>query len=220
MDMDADRPAVAHIARVHDFPAEGEEPPHDFVLASISSGAKVDLYTWHCRLGHLHEDTVLYMLKHGLICGMDLSETQLSTTPCQPCLKGKQTQSNIPKQTVMHADTILRCIHSDLCGPLSMQSHSGFKYFATFTDDKSRKVYVAGMQAVTDCDCKCYYQGLHMGPDLLHHWHEDHYCRLKEWRDKLLYSSPSQLEVEYANLRKWKCEDELDFSMSDSAAFF
>jgi hypothetical protein len=71
-------------------------------------------------------------------------------TPCEPCLKGKQTRSEIPKQSATRADTVLGRIHSDVCGPLPTQSHSGFRYFATFIDDKSRKVSVVGMREKSD----------------------------------------------------------------------
>jgi hypothetical protein len=81
---------------------------------------------------------------------MDFSGALTSPTPCEPCLKGKQMQSNIPKQAATRTDTVLERIHSDVCGPLPTQSHSGFRYFATFTDDKSRKVSVVGMREKSD----------------------------------------------------------------------
>jgi hypothetical protein len=144
-DMDTDRPATADVATVTDFPAEGDNVPPDFALASFASRAKADLHTWHHRLGHLHEDAVLRMLKKGLVRGMDLSGTATPLHPCEPCLKGKQTRSEIPKETDVRADTVLGRNFSDVCGPLSTRSHAGFKYFATFTNNKTRKVFVVGM---------------------------------------------------------------------------
>ena len=35
---------------------------------------------------------------------------------------------------------------SDVCGKLPTASHRGYKYFVTFTDDCSRKVFVAGLR--------------------------------------------------------------------------
>jgi hypothetical protein len=128
MGMDTDRPVTAHIATVTDFPAEGDVPP-DFALVSFTSGAKVDLHTWHRCLRHLHEDTVLRMLKKGLVHGMDFSGTATPLHPCKPCLKGKQTRSEIPKETDVRADTVLGHIFLDICGLLSTRSHAGFKYF-------------------------------------------------------------------------------------------
>jgi hypothetical protein len=33
-------------------------------------------------------------------------------------------------------------IHTDVCGPMSITTHNGYRYFVTFTDDLSRYVYI------------------------------------------------------------------------------
>jgi hypothetical protein len=43
----------------------------------------------------------------------------------------------------MRSDEVLRCIFSDVYGPLPIQSHQGYRYFVTFTDDKSCWVSIA-----------------------------------------------------------------------------
>ena len=40
------------------------------------------------------------------------------------------------------AQDLLELIHSDLCGPMSIQARGGYEYFITFTDDYSRFGYV------------------------------------------------------------------------------
>ena len=40
------------------------------------------------------------------------------------------------------ATSLLELIHSDLCGPMENQSLGGARYFLTFIDDFSRKVFV------------------------------------------------------------------------------
>ena len=42
---------------------------------------------------------------------------------------------------------ILKCIFSNVCGKLPTRSHQGFEYFVTWTNNKSRKVNVAGLKA-------------------------------------------------------------------------
>ena len=37
---------------------------------------------------------------------------------------------------------MLELIHSDVCGPISIQARGGYEYFITFTDDYSRFDYV------------------------------------------------------------------------------
>ena len=37
---------------------------------------------------------------------------------------------------------LLELLHSDVCGPMSIQARGGFEYFITFADDFSRFGYV------------------------------------------------------------------------------
>jgi len=71
--------------------------------------------------------------------------TTLSST-CKPCLKGKQTHTDIQKETGTHTDTVLSHVFSDVCGKLLTCSHQGYLYFVTWVDDKSRKVFVMGLR--------------------------------------------------------------------------
>jgi hypothetical protein len=68
------------------------------------------------------------------------------TTICEPCLAGKQSRIDIAKSTSTRATEVLGRVFSDICGKLPTRSRERFEYFATFTDDKSRKVYVAGLK--------------------------------------------------------------------------
>ena len=36
----------------------------------------------------------------------------------------------------------LKLVHTDVCGPMSVQAKGGYEYFITFTDDYSRYEYV------------------------------------------------------------------------------
>ena len=40
------------------------------------------------------------------------------------------------------AQDLLELIHSDVCGPISIQARGGYEYFITFIDDYSRFGYV------------------------------------------------------------------------------
>lgn len=44
----------------------------------------------------------------------------------------------------------LQLIHTDLCGPMESSSLGGAKYYVTFIDDYSRKVYVYFMKNKSD----------------------------------------------------------------------
>jgi hypothetical protein len=154
MDMRTVVPETARIARIDTFPVEGDDLPvaTETALVTRSSSSKADVDTWHRRLAHLNTDAVMRMVKKGMVKGMEISGSTSRTSPCEPCLKGKQTRTEIHKTTETRADIALGHIFSDVCGKLPTRSHRGFEYFVTFTDDKSRKVFVEGLHLKSDVE--------------------------------------------------------------------
>ena len=59
--------------------------------------------------------------------------------------KGKNTKKTFPSSE-SKAKGILEIIHSDVCGPLSSSSLSGYVYYVSFIDDFSRKTWVYFME--------------------------------------------------------------------------
>ena len=53
---------------------------------------------------------------------------------CEPCLMGKMTKT--PFSGMMERATdLLKIIHTNVCGPMSVEARGGYRYFLTFTDD-------------------------------------------------------------------------------------
>ena len=44
--------------------------------------------------------------------------------------------------TMERATNLLEIIHTDACGPMSIEACGGYRYFLTFTDDLSRYGYI------------------------------------------------------------------------------
>ena len=55
---------------------------------------------------------------------------------CKGCVKGKNTKQTFPSSE-SKAKGILKTIHSDVCGPMSSSSLSGYLYYVSFIDDFS-----------------------------------------------------------------------------------
>ncbi|PNX62933.1 retrovirus-related Pol polyprotein from transposon TNT 1-94, partial [Trifolium pratense] len=53
----------------------------------------------------------------------------------------KHHRDSIPKTASWRASNKLELIHSDICGPINPSSNGGCRYFITFTDDFSRKIW-------------------------------------------------------------------------------
>ncbi|KAH9743695.1 hypothetical protein KPL70_003390 [Citrus sinensis] len=92
---------------------------------------------WHMRLAHMSEKGLKELSKHGLLGTDQISALEF----CEKCVFGKATRQkfNPGKQETKNT---LDYIHPDLWGPSQVPSHGGAKYFITFIDDFSRKVWV------------------------------------------------------------------------------
>ena len=79
---------------------------------------------------------------------LDIIKTRfiLGSLPvCESCLEGKMTKRSFSAKGTK-AKEPLQLVHSDVCGPVSVQARGGFEYFVTFIDDYSRYGYVYLMQ--------------------------------------------------------------------------
>lgn len=88
---------------------------------------------WHGRLGPISNNGLNHLYKQGLIG----KPSNLSF--CEHCILGKSTKHNFQKGSYKSSD-ILEYVHSDLWGPLIVQTHRGARYFLTIIDDYSRKL--------------------------------------------------------------------------------
>jgi hypothetical protein len=90
MDMTMVTEEHANIAIVDAFPAEGDEAPA-MALTARTTTSTADLTTWHRRLGRLNADAVSLMTNRDMVTGMEITRGSTLQTPCEPCVKGKQT---------------------------------------------------------------------------------------------------------------------------------
>lgn len=108
------------------------------VIGSFLANSIENQDLWHRRLGHIGVDN-LKRLNNGLVNGLIFKNEQ--RPGCKICMKGKQCR--VPFQlSNSRACAILELVHSDLCGPVTVDSFGGSRYFLTFLDDFSRKIFV------------------------------------------------------------------------------
>lgn len=94
MDMTVITNEHTKITFVNKFPSKGEDPPST-ALSMYTSTTTTDLTTWHHHLGHLNADNVTLMQTKSMVTGMDITKGSTLVKPCKPCLKGKQTHTEI-----------------------------------------------------------------------------------------------------------------------------
>lgn len=94
---------------------------------------------WHKRLGHMSEKRMSMLVRKKSLAG--LSSVHLKR--CAHCLAGKQNRVSFKSSSeTKKKPELLELIHSDVCGPFKTRSLGGARYFVTFIDDYSRKLWV------------------------------------------------------------------------------
>ena len=106
-----------------------------------------DLDSWHKQLGHCGIQTIIDMARSlgPKFMPIDLSHT---ASKCDVCILEKQTHSSILKIHVgLKASIQLEHIYIDLCGPMSVASHSSHLYSMNVIDDYSGFVWFLPLQS-------------------------------------------------------------------------
>lgn len=115
-----------------------------------TSGTSSAYDLWHRRLGHLSRP-LMNKLK-GLADG--LSYGAVSTEPCEGCCKGKECVKRFPKRKGKRAKELLELVHTDLAGPMEVESLGGNRYYLIFVDDYSRKIFSYLLNSKTEVFAK------------------------------------------------------------------
>ena len=92
---------------------------------------------WHYRLGHMEDRGMKELKKYGLILDLDEGVSEV----CEPCQMEKQKRVQIVNSST-HNVAPLELVHMDVWGPSPILARNGARYFLTFIDDFSRKVWI------------------------------------------------------------------------------
>ncbi|XP_047943044.1 uncharacterized protein LOC125189858 [Salvia hispanica] len=88
-------------------------------------------------LGHANERRIHAMVDQDLIKGLEKEPF----SKCESCLEGKMTKRPFMSKG-NRAKEVLELVHTVVCGRMSTEARSGFRYFITFIDDFSKIGYV------------------------------------------------------------------------------
>jgi hypothetical protein len=107
----------------------------EHAYSAIAAPERVDLPTLHCQLCHIALDTIRALVNKGTVEGIQLIDDRAPLL-CNLCEHAKSTHKPISKEhTTPLADVFGTEVHTDLWGPLLLQSLGGRKYYIAFTDD-------------------------------------------------------------------------------------
>jgi hypothetical protein len=93
---------------------------------------------WHRIFAHLHYKASLIVSK--MVTGLPKIQVDHEDI-CKGCAQGKNMKSPFPSSD-NKAKGVLDIVHSDVCGPMTTTSLSGYVYYVSFIDDFSRKTWI------------------------------------------------------------------------------
>lgn len=100
-------------------------------VAVYSAVKQSSLQLWHERMGHQHFAHVRRFLK-----SMKIMFTEDAPVVCNGCILGKHHRLSF-QNSFSKASAVGKLVHSDLCGPMQVQSIGGARYFLLLKDDFS-----------------------------------------------------------------------------------
>jgi hypothetical protein len=65
---------------------------------------------------------------------------------CKGCAQGKNVKLSFPNSD-SRDERVLDIVHSNVCGPMSTTSLSGYVYYVSFIDDYSGKIWIYLLKA-------------------------------------------------------------------------
>jgi len=131
---DEDKNIVATATEDHGMYKLNKSKNHVNIANTTASNYEI----WHRRLGHPSHNALIKM-KDELLEGIKVDA--ISQNVCISCIKNKQHRLPF-KSSTKRTTQPLQLVHSDLCGPMQHKSFGGSRYFLTFIDDYTRKVFV------------------------------------------------------------------------------
>lgn len=96
------------------------------------------IHQWHKRLAHRDPDAIRRLERNNLAHGINISDCPVKSH-CESCIKGKMSRSAFPKQSNHITTSPRQLVHTDICGPMPIQTPGGLRYVITFVDDFSRR---------------------------------------------------------------------------------
>ena len=125
------------------------------ITAMFAEGTSVisDVEMWHKRIGHISMQTLKNMLRKDVVDGWPKLKDCDMGKICEEYQYGKQNRLPFPHERHV-SKNLLDLVHTDVWGPTKNASIGGCRFYVTFIDDCSRKIWVYFMKQKSEIfDC-------------------------------------------------------------------
>nr|KYP68042.1 Retrovirus-related Pol polyprotein from transposon TNT 1-94 [Cajanus cajan] len=109
---------------------------HECFAAAINK----EEWLWHYRFGHLNFKDLHTLKSKSLVKG--LPHINQPSEVCKECLECKQSRNSFKQHVSIKSKEKLEVVYSDVCDPIQTESLGGNRYFVSFIDDFSRKLWI------------------------------------------------------------------------------
>jgi hypothetical protein len=100
-------------------------------------------WQWHERFEHLHFEALKQLSAKVMVWGLPSFDHVEQF--CDVCMLTKQRQLPFPQQSSFWAKEWLELMHGDLCGPVTLATLRGWRYFLLLIDDLSRYMWIVAL---------------------------------------------------------------------------
>ena len=104
-------------------------------ISNYALSPKISWDQWHQRFGHISPTTLEQIAKEGIVDGLMIDQSTMSSKSCEACIQAKQAHKPFPKEAKNRSDTPGERIMSDVWGPARVESISRWKWYISFVDD-------------------------------------------------------------------------------------
>ena len=120
---------------------------HEVNAAMFANGSGVvaNIEIWHKRIGHVNVQRLKTMQSLELVTGLPVFKVADMQKVCEACQFGKQAKNAFPHDKNV-SKNVLELVHSDVRGLAKTASMGGCRFYVTFIDDHTRKVWVYFMK--------------------------------------------------------------------------
>jgi hypothetical protein len=98
---------------------------------------------WHARFSHLNFQALRRLAREDMVKGF--LEVEQVEQLCTGCLMGKQRMTPFLRQVEYRAESVLELVHGDICGPITLTTPNGNRYFNLLVDDVSKFIWVKAL---------------------------------------------------------------------------
>ncbi|KAG5134117.1 hypothetical protein JHK82_025305 [Glycine max] len=110
------------------------------VQQCLASTIDKEEWLWHFRYGHLNFTDLNRLQSKGIVKG--IPHIKVPNDVCGECIKSKMSRNSFNQNVSTRSKRKLQVVFSDVCGSIQHMTPGGNKYFVTFIDEFSRKLWI------------------------------------------------------------------------------